>query len=242
MSIEIRKNKKPELPVCEMSCDKPLHPKLDKYDMTRACFQRAHTCGVLGKPGQGKSSLLYSFFKSPSMLKKCFTTIYYVCPVSSMLSMADNIFARLPEDQIYNELNGEVIDEIITRCENREEGDKIALIIDDFASSLKSPEVQRGLKKLAANKRHLGVYGTFILSQTWKSVPLETRRLYDNIIVFKIGADEMSTLFSEIMPHLKDYSQVIQKAVYDKPHQYLMINTATGRLFKGFDEIIINED
>lgn len=240
MSIEIKKNKKPDLPICSMSCDKPLHSKLDQYEMTQTCFQRAQTCGIIGKPGQGKSSYIYSMFKGP--FKKCFHTIFYICPASSMNSMEDNIFAKLPENQIYNELDGDVIDEIITRCENREEGDKIAIIIDDFASSLKDISVQRGLKRLAANKRHLGVYATFILSQTWKSVPLETRRLYDNIIIFKIGADEMASLFSEIMPHLKDYSQAIQKAVFNKPHQYLLINTSSGRLFKGFDEIIINNE
>ncbi len=176
------------------------------------------------------------------MLKKCFDTSVYIATVNSMLSMSDNIFSKLPENQIFNELNGEVLDEIIERAKDREDGDKIAIIIDDMASQLKNGDVQKALKQIAMNKRHLGIYATFILSQTWKSVPFEVRRLYDNIIVFKVSPDEMESMFVETLPQYKDYSNAIQKLVYNKPHEYLIINTGSGRLFKKFDEIIINDD
>jgi hypothetical protein len=241
MSITLKKHQKPDLPICVMSCDKPLHEKLNKYEMTKTCMNNHHTTAILGKPRQGKSSLVYSWFKSKNMLKKCFDTIFYIAPANSMLSMSDNIFAKLPEDQIYNELNGEVLDEIIERAKAREDGDKIAIIIDDMASQLKNGDVQKALKQIAMNKRHLGIYATFILSQTWKSVPFEVRRLYDNIVVFKVSPDEMESMFVETLPQYKDYSQAIQKLVYNKPHEYLVINTGSGRLFKKFDEIIIND-
>ena len=225
-----------------MSCDKPLHEKLNKYEMTRTCMNKHHTCAIIGKPGQGKSSLVYSFFKSKNMLKKCFDTIFFICPPNSAGSMEDSIFSKLPEDQIFDELTGDVLDSIIQRAKDREDGDKIAIIIDDMASQLKNGDVQKALKQIAMNKRHLGIYATFILSQTWKSVPFEVRRLYDNIIVFKVSPDEMETMFIETLPQYKDYSNAIQKLVYNKPHEYLIINTGSGRLFKKFDEIIINDD
>jgi len=242
MSIILKKHKKPELPICVMNCDKPLHEKLNKYEMTRTCLNKHNTTAIIGKPGQGKSSLVYSFFKSKNMLKKCFDTIFYIAPANSMGSMNDNIFSKLPEDQIYNELTGEVLDEIIERAKNREDGDKIAIIIDDMASQLKNGDVQKALKQIAMNKRHMGIYSTFILSQTWKSVPFEIRRLYDNIIVFKVSPDEVESIFTETLPQYKDYSHDIQKIIYDKPHEYLVISMESGRLFKKFDEIIINED
>ena len=242
MSITLKKHQKPDLPVCVMSCDKPLHEKLNKYEMTKTCLNNHHTTAIIGKPRQGKSSLVYSFFKSKNMLKKCFDTIFYICPANSMNSLEDNIFSKLPEDQIFNELDGDVLDTIIQRAKDREDGDKIAIIIDDMASQLKNGDVQKALKQIAMNKRHLGIYATFILSQTWKSVPFEVRRLYDNIIVFKVSPDEMETMFVETLPQYKDYSNAIQKLVYNKPHEYLIINTGSGRLFKKFDEIIINDD
>jgi DNA replication protein DnaC len=242
MSITIKKNSKPSLPLCVMSCDKPLHEKLNKYEMTKTCLNKHHTTAIIGKPGQGKSSLMYSFMKSKNLLKKCFNTLFYIAPASSLNSMEDNIFSKLPEDQIFTELNGEVLDEIIERAKNREDGDKICLIIDDMASQLKNGDVQKALKQIAMNKRHLGIFSTFIMSQTFFSIPKEVRRLIDNYFLFKVGKDDMENIFNEILPQYKSISEDIQKIVYDKPHEYLVINTESGRLFKKFDELIIDQE
>jgi len=160
-----------------------------------------------------------------------------------MDSMSDNIFSKLPDDQVYNELDGEVLDEIIAKCENREDGDKICLIIDDMGSQIKRADVQVRLKKIAQNKRHMGIYQTFILLQTWKSAPFEIRRLYDNIITFKVSADELESIMTEAIPQYKPVARDIQKIVFDKPHSYLAINTTgTTKLFKNWDELIVNEE
>jgi DNA replication protein DnaC len=243
MSITIKKNSKPRLPLCVMSCDKPLHEKLNKYEMTKTCINKHHTTAIIGKPGQGKSSLMYSFMKSKNLLKKCFNTLFYIAPANSMNSMDDNIFSKLPEDQIFTELNGEILDEIIERAKNREDGDKICLIIiDDMASQLKNGDVQKALKQIAMNKRHLGIYSTFIMSNLEISTIRGKTISIDNIILFKVSPDEMESIFTETLPQYKSISQDIQKIVYDKPHEYLVINTETGRLFKKFDELIINEE
>ena len=62
--ITIKKYKKPNLPIPVMNCDIPLNRKLDKYEMTKTMFQKHATTCIIGKPSQGKSSLVYSFFKS----------------------------------------------------------------------------------------------------------------------------------------------------------------------------------
>lgn len=241
MSITIKKNSKPTLPICAMSCDKPLHEKLNKYEMTKTCLNKHHTTAIIGKPGQGKSSLMYSFFKG-NLLKKCYNTVFYIAPASSLKSMQDDIFSKLPDDQIFTELNGEVLDEIIERAKNREDGDKICIIIDDMASQLKNSDVISRIKLLCMNRRHMGLYSLFIMSQTWKSVPFEVRRLYSNIFLFKVSPDEMESIFTETLPQYKPISNDIQKIVFNKPHEYLVINTESGRLFKKFDELIINEE
>ena len=43
-----------------------------------------------------------------------------------------------------------------------------------------------------------------------------------------------------LLEQKKDYILPLMKLVYDEPHQYLFINTDSQRLFKGFDEIIID--
>jgi hypothetical protein len=52
----------------------------------------------------------------------------------------------------------------------------------------------------------------------------------------------MQNLFEELIEQKKEYMLDIMKFAYDKPHQFLFINTDTGRTFKGFDEIVIDDD
>ena len=41
---------------------------------------------------------------------------------------------------------------------------------------------------------------------------------------------------------LKSVRIEIMNFVYDKPHQYLMLNIESQKMYKGFDEIIITDD
>ena len=56
MSITIKHNKKPDLPVCLMVCDKKIHPKLDKYELTK--FLNCHSTNLLIGPCSSGSSEL----------------------------------------------------------------------------------------------------------------------------------------------------------------------------------------
>jgi hypothetical protein len=224
-----------------MGCDTQLHSKLDKYELTKTAFQKHKTTAIIGTPGQGKSSMIYSWFKSKNCLKKCFTKVFYIAPVASMLSMEDNIFATLPKEQIFHDINGEVLDEIIEYCKNSAPDEKICIIIDDMASQLKQHDVQVRLKQIAMNKRHYHIYQTFILSQTWKSVPLEVRRLYDNIFLFKVGANDLANIFDESLQSYKHLAMEIQEIVFNKKYEYLFISLSENRLFKGWDELILND-
>jgi hypothetical protein len=58
--------------------------------------------------------------------------------------------------------------------------------------------------------------------------------------MFKPSKQEFQTLFDELFETEKDNAIHIMNAVYDKPHQFLMLNVETQKMYKGFDEIIIN--
>ncbi len=61
--------------------------------------------------------------------------------------------------------------------------------------------------------------------------------------MFKPSKVEFQTLFDELFETAKDNAIQIMNVVYDKPHQYLMLNVDSQKMYKGFDELILkNED
>ncbi len=54
----------------------------------------------------------------------------------------------------------------------------------------------------------------------------------------------MKNLFEEVVEqdHVKELMPQISKLVFDKPYQYLFINTDNQKFYKGFDRIDFAED
>lgn len=240
--ITIKKNKQPKLKACEMICDKELNSKLNKYELTK--FLNAHTTNLLiGKPRSGKTSLLYSLFQSSRCLKKCFHNIYLFQPSHSRGSMKDKLFDKLPEDQKYEELDYESLDEVMDRIKASDPAHNNCIIFDDCTAALKDYDVQKLLKELVFNRRHLRT-SIYFLCQTYISVPKDLRKLFSNLFIFRTNKVEMKLIFEEQIED-KDKMNLISeitKLVFDKPFQFLFINTDTQRFFKNFDELMFKED
>ena len=94
-----------------MLCDKKLHPKLDEYELTK--FLNNHSTNlIVGKPGSGKTSMIYSFMKSKKLLAKVYDKIYLFQPEQSRQSMKDKLFDSIPDEQKFGELNLENLNEV----------------------------------------------------------------------------------------------------------------------------------
>ena len=240
--ITIQKNKKPKLKACEMICDKELNAKLNKYELTK--FLNAHTTNLLiGKPRSGKTSLLYSLFQSSRCLKKCFHNIYLFQPSHSRGSMKDKLFDKLPDDQKYEELDYESLDEVMDRIKMSDPDHNNCIIFDDMTAYLKDYHVEKLLKELVFNRRHLRT-SIFFLCQTYISVPKDLRKLFSNLFIFRVNKNELKLIFEE---QIEDKTKVnliseITKLVFDRPFQFLFINTDTQRFFKNFDELLFRDD
>ena len=234
--IHIKHNKKPPLLVCQMNCDKPLHAKLNDYEMTR--YLNCHQSTVIiGKPQSGKTSFIYSLFKSKKLLKGVYDKIFLFQPEISRASMKDKMFDKLPEDQKFNELT---LENLQSMDDNLDLDGNNCVIIDDMTAYLKNKEIKQKMKELMFNRRHkhLSIY---FLVQTWFSVEKDIRKLFNNIIAFRVTKNEMETIFEEVVESKIDYMNDIVKLVYDKPHQYLFINVDSQNMFKNFDSIIFPE-
>ena len=105
-------------------------------------------------------------------------------------------------------------------------------------SYLKNKETLKLLKELIFNRRHLHT-SIYFLVQSWFSVPKDIRKLFSNIFVFKVSKQELENIFEEIVEKDKGLIPEITKLVFDEPYSYLFINTESQRLFRKFDELII---
>lgn len=239
MSITIKKNDAPDLPKCEMICDGGLHEKLNKYELTK--FLNAHETNLfIGAPGSGKTSLLYAFFKSPKIFKKTFHNIYMFQPGHSRASMKDDLFSKIPEEQIYDELTNENLEAVMNTIKNEEKKYNNCIIFDDVTASLKNPDVKKLLKQLVFNRRHLSCSIIFLV-QSWLSIEKDIRKLFSNIFCFRVNKNELQNIFDEVVESKSKYINDISKMVFDEKYKYLFINVPTQRLFDGFDEILIEE-
>ena len=234
-NITIKTNDKPKLSCMETICDNGLHEKLNKYELTK--FINKHTTNlVVGRPGSGKSSFLYSLFKDP--LRKVYHHIYYFCPKKSMDSVKNNIFEKLPEDQIYNELTYENLSEVLDKINDTPKTENNVIVMDDMGAYLKNKETKQLFKMILMNKRHLSL-SLFVLQQTYFSIEKDLRRIFDNFFIYRTSKNEMENIFEEVIEHHKDKAMEISKIVYDKPYQFLFIHPESQRMFKSWDEIII---
>lgn len=240
MSITIKKNIRPSLPVCQMLCDGGLDVKLSMYEVTK--FMNQHATNLLiGKPRSGKTSMLYSLFKNKKLFAKVFHTIYIFQPSASRGSMKDDIFSQLPADQLFEELTLDNLQSVLERIKSAPFEENHCIVFDDMTAYLKNKTTLQMLKELIYNRRHLHT-SIFFLVQTWYSVPKDIRKLFSNMFLFKMSKSEMECIFDEVIEQDKSLIPKIQKLVYDVPYNYLFINTDSQRLFKNFDEIIIDEE
>lgn len=240
MSITKKRNEAPVLSKCEMVCDGGLHEKLNNFELTK--FLNSHETNLMiGRPASGKTSLLYSFFKSPKIFRKVFHNIYLFQPSHSRASMKDNIFSKIPEEQCYEELNYDNLQEVMTTIKGEEKKYNNCIIFDDMTAYLKNGDVKQLLKELIFNRRHLRCTVIFLV-QTWYSIEKDIRKLFSNIFCFRVSKQELSTIMDEVVESKAKHMNEIAKIVFDEPFKYLFINVNTQRLFDGFDELIFEEE
>lgn len=237
MTFELKINTKPNISHIPMVCDGNIHKKLNKYELTK--FLNKHSTNLLiGRPGSGKTSLMGSFFDSKEILRHTYENLFLFQPSNSRSSMKDDIFETIPNK--YDELTYDNLMEVLDKIKDEDPKYNNAIIFDDQGAYLKNKDIKKLLKELIFNRRHLRT-SIFFLTQTYLSVDREIRKLFSNLFVFKVSKKELELIFDELVEESKDLVQPISKFVFDVPYNFLFINTDSGRMFKNWDEIILDD-
>lgn len=239
--ITIKQHPKIDLKPIKMNCDFKLNSKLDETELTKSFFNKTNFTLIVGSCGSGKSTFTISFLKQ--LYRKIFNNIYLVMPPSSRASIQDNPFEDLADDKVHDELDEDTINYIYEMLKvNSEDDETSLLILDDVQRALKDKFVLKSFKNIIANRRHLKTT-TFCLVQNYNALDKSLRSLATNIICFgNLTPSQFEIIREEHLNIDKDTFKKIRKMCYTEPHDWMLINCDTERIFKKFDEIIYEEE
>ena len=151
--------------------------------------------------------------------------------------MKDKLFNQLPKDQKYEELTFENIEYV---NDNLDDEGNNCIIFDDMGAYLKNNDIKKLLKEIVMNRRHKHV-SIYFLCQTYFSIERDIRKLFSNLFIFKVSKQELNTIYDELIEHKKEYIDEIIKIIYDTKYNFMFINTDSQRIFKNWDELIIED-
>ena len=209
---------------------------------------------IVGKPGSGKTSVLINMLTNKKIYKKVFTKILLCMPQNSRLSLKDNIFEDLPEDQIFDALDPTILTKIKLnkdefeedKLERLEDGKKPItrhqlLILDDVTAHLKNKENINMLIELVTNRRHYNL-SIVLLVQFLRSIPRPVRFFTTSCIFFKAANNlDIEILREEYINLSKNVFEELMNFVFDgDSHDYMIINKDTNTYYKKLQKIIFS--
>lgn len=238
--VHVKQNRCPAFRKVNFACDRPLHPKLTQYDLPRDHPNMYNTTLVVGTQGSGKTSWLVNTIRT--LYRKVFHRVYVFMPRSSISSLQPNIFKDLPEDQIFEELNYRNIQQVYEQVkELAKDGQQTLIVYDDVQKALKDKHVLLALKNLIANQRHLHIVN-LILVQNYFALHKSLRELANNVVLFKLGKSQTEKVFNELIECHRDKFETVRQLVYNERYNWLFINVNSQRLYRNWDEILLDEE
>jgi hypothetical protein len=205
---------------------------------------------ITGSGGSGKTSMLLNFFKTNKLYKHKFSNIFYVCPQSSFLSVANHPFEKHDTSRIYHELNDDVLNDIYSELKeikkenveaDKEDFQYNCCIFDDFADSMKNIDLQKKLNQMLIKARHLSCAFIFTL-QSYYYFPKILRKQITNLTIFKPkNSEEWLSIAKEILHLNKDDGLKLYDYVFNEPYAHLDVDTLNDTLYRNFNKLTINK-
>lgn len=211
---------------------------------------KVFTMQVVGTCNSGKSVFVNNLLSNKMMLKKAYHEIILVAPSSSRKCFKAGAYAKIKEENYYNELNGETIEEIYEKIEEtKAEGDEAGtpyyslLIMDDVQASLKDKFVFKKLHHILSSYRHLQT-SVVIICQNYLSLLKSSREIIRCLVQFKPQSKkELEYLHDE---HFSSYNRhefnEFIKYVFDKKYNFFLHDREADILTKNLNILKIEKE
>jgi GTPase SAR1 family protein len=244
---------KPDLQLPTFLCDSKINPDLD-CDALLTHLNRYFCCGLVGKAGSGKTSLMVSLLQTPNSkakgvhtFNKAFHKIYVFMPTTSRQSMKNNVFSELPDNQLFEGVTFENLSEVYEQLvESAKREERSLLVFDDVQSYLKQREIETNLLHVISNRRHLRC-SLFVIAQNYTKVPKQIRMAMTDLFTFSVTKQQYKDIFEELVnvdkgqfeEVLKAYKKHV-KTVNDKAFLFLHVDSST--FFIDWEEVDLDDD
>ena len=235
--MQIIEHTKPKLPKIKMLCDDVIDEKLTQHEAIKVCFSKSSTTLVAGGTGSGKTTWVLQMLKG--VFKKCFHEIILVMPQNSFASInpKDNPFLHIDPENIYHELNVDVLSEIYAKLEESSaEGHYTLLIIDDFGAALKEKPIEFVLNRVFTTQRHLRV-SVFLLIQNYYQPSKRLREVATNLIMHNSSRSQNLKMLKEQFNITENqFSQLLK--LMPTTHDYCILNLKYKKIFNNWNEVV----
>jgi len=203
---------------------------------------------IIGKPRSGKTNLLLNLTtKAYKNFNRKFDRVYLWSP--SVHTMENDPFELLPDDQKYESLTLDNLSTVLG--EVKDTGDKVLFIFDDVIADMRGKgkaQLENLLHKVFFNRRHLagkgGSVSIIATSQTHNKIDPKLRKTASQLIFFENkNKKELDSIFDEIILIPKKEFFDVLRYVYDRPYQFLYIDTTLPddkMMFKNFNQLVIS--
>ncbi len=240
--MKLKQNEKVILKLPEFEVDKPLSPHLDEIPLL-SYLNKSFACSFIGRAGTGKTSLMTGLLQTSKKFKKVFHKIYLFMPSYSRGSMKKCIFDVLPQDQIYNDLNIETLQDVYNKVvQNREDGFLSLIIFDDVQDNFKG-ECEKLILKMINNRRHL-LLSLMIIARSYRKMSRDVRKALTNHFLFNLSKEDFSDIYDERIYIDKNSWDTIltqYRKSNDKNGNFLFIDPEKQKMFINWDEVIFEE-
>ena len=188
-----------------------------------------HFMMIVGKPGSSKTTLLLNLIcKRGKNYNKKFDRVYLFSP--SLCTIEDCPFEDLPEEQKYDELSVDIMEEVLEDI--RDSGEKVLFIMDDVVNDMKKERrLEILLSKVLMNRRHQcgsgGSLSVWVTTQVYNKVPAPVRKCASHLVLYETkNRMELDSMFNEVIVGLNkmEWYQLC-KYVWDKKFNFLYIDS-----------------
>jgi replication-associated recombination protein RarA len=239
MPVNIIKNPPPALIRPVMTVDGKLSMHLEK-DPILSLMNKSHFCLFAGKAGSGKTVQALAMLQTPDAFKNVFETLIIFTPPNSRDSVQDNpSFGRTTELIIFNTMTPDTLTQAYDiALQNGKKKKRTLMFFDDMQRFFREKENSDIVLHMVNNRRHARL-SMWVLAQNYMSLERPLRSGITDVFIFKSSKKELESVLDEQLDMQPAIIAQISPYLFREAYEFAYINTATQRIFSGWNEIVI---